>query len=128
MAIPATLVLRSKPMASSWVPVYSGSFASVLANQATLEACGIKAVISNETMKVLDPFITGGNVLNAEIRVLDSQAEEAMEILGESNPDGEYWYSKTKDPKDSGMKLLLRGVIIFSILGAFAQVIFHFIF
>ncbi len=113
-------------MASSWVPVYCGSFASVLANQATLEACGIKAVISNETMKVLDPFITGGNVLNAEIRVLDSQAEEALEILGEPNPDEEYWYSKTKDPKDAGMKLLLRGMIIFGITSAIALVIFKF--
>ncbi|NQU48788.1 MAG: hypothetical protein HQ519_09080 [Planctomycetes bacterium] len=111
-------------MASSWVPVYCGSFASVLANQATLEACGIKAVISNETMKVLDPFITGGNVLNAEIRVLDSQAEEALEILGDPNPDGEYWYSKTKDPKDAGMKLLLRGMIALVIFTTFLWLFF----
>ncbi|MBC8406809.1 MAG: DUF2007 domain-containing protein [Planctomycetes bacterium] len=114
-------------MANSWVPVYYGSFASVLANQATLEASGIKAVISNETMKVLDPFITGGNVLNAEIRVLDSQAEEAREILGEPNPDGEYWYSKTKDPRDSGMKLMLRGVIFLSVFSVIVHVIFNFI-
>lgn len=110
-------------MTDSWVRVYSGSFASVLANQATLEASGIPTVIPNETMKVLDPFITGGNVMNAEIRVPMTEAEAAVELLrpaegaDERSDDDEFWYSKPKTNQDKASNWLIKGFLLFNLAG-----------
>jgi hypothetical protein len=104
-------------MNEPWVRVYSGSFASVLANQATLEASGIPTVIPNETMKVLDPFITGGNVMDAEIRVPNTDAEMAVELLRPADSAGtedEFWYSKPKSSRDRAGNWLLKGFLIFN--------------
>jgi hypothetical protein len=65
----------------SWTMVYAGSYASVIANQATLEASGIRTFIPDSTTKVLDPMITGGACMNAELHVHISNAEHASEIL-----------------------------------------------
>ena len=68
-------------MNGSWTLVFSGNYASVLANQATLEASGISTYIPDSTTKVVDPFITGGDCLGAELHVQLDDAEEASEIL-----------------------------------------------
>lgn len=106
-------------MTEPWVRIYSGSFASVLANQATLEASGIPTVIPNETMKVLDPFITGGNVMDAEIRVPQAEAEAAVELLrpAETWADSrdEFWYSKPENSRDRSSNWLIKGFLLFNL-------------
>jgi hypothetical protein len=68
-------------MNQAWIHVYSGSYSSVLANQATLEACGIQTFVPDETTKVVDPCITGSNPVGAEIHVQEADFEAARQLL-----------------------------------------------
>ncbi len=64
-----------------WIAVFHGPFHEALAVQATLGAHGITGFIPNETMKVVDPFITGGSAMGGVVLVHFSEFETAQEIL-----------------------------------------------
>jgi hypothetical protein len=83
-------------MTQAWIHVYSGSFSSVLANQASLEASGIQTLVQGQTTEAVVPFVTGTNSTNAELHVQHTDVELAHQILestdssdpaiGEGNP------------------------------------------
>ncbi|NQU48787.1 MAG: hypothetical protein HQ519_09075 [Planctomycetes bacterium] len=83
-------------MNEAWIHVYSGSFSSVLANQASLEASGIHTLIQGQTTEAVVPFVTGTTSTNAELLVQHTDVELAHQILestdssnpaiGEGNP------------------------------------------
>ncbi|MBC8406808.1 MAG: hypothetical protein H8E15_16450 [Planctomycetes bacterium] len=108
-------------MNQAWVHVYSGSYSSVLANQASLEASGIQTFVPDTMTKMVDPFITGGNPMGAELLVLESDLEAASELLGDrdsqtSSPDlvQQVW----KDPFNRVLFIIAGVIAVIAILGS----------
>ena len=64
-----------------WVPISRRPFSQVLVLRCRLEADGLEVFLCDETMKVLDPFITGANPLAAELLVREGQAGDARACL-----------------------------------------------
>ncbi len=115
-------------MADSWTLVYAGNYSSVLANQATLEASGIETYIPDSTTKVVDPVITGGACLDAELHVHTSDVDQAAGILNTriENPErgpttAEFIQS---DPVTRnvliGFGLIIAAVVLFLVIAELA--------
>jgi len=98
-------------MNQAWIHVYSGSYSSVLANQATLEASGIQTFVPDETTKVVDPVITGSNPIGAEIHVQEADVEMARQILGPASSD-----PLSREPTPSFDAMLPRVVAVIALI------------
>lgn len=72
---------------TEWVTVFAGPFPRALALQAVLETKGIPTFMPDEMMKVMDPFITGANPLDVELRVPVDARAAAEEVLEAIPPD-----------------------------------------
>lgn len=68
---------------TKWVTLTSGSHSKILTIQALLEAHGIPTYIPDAQTKVMDPFITGANPLQLELRVPAEAAFDAKRLLEE---------------------------------------------
>jgi hypothetical protein len=71
-----------------WVTVSQGSMADVLVLQGLLESNGFPTMLRDMNIKVVDPFITGGNAFAVDLQVPDIDASEALKVLA-WRPDGE---------------------------------------
>ena len=78
----------------------SGPIPKLHIQMAVLEDAGISSWIRDETMKVVDPFITGGNVLEADLMVSVADLESACaclpqrkEVVKSSRANRLYWFS-----------------------------------
>ncbi len=98
-------------MNQAWIHVYSGSYSSVLANQATLEASGIQTFVPDETTKVVDPVITGSNPIGAEIHVQEADVEMARQILRPASSE-----SPTRESNPSFDAMLPRVVAVIALI------------
>lgn len=113
----------------SWILVYAGNYSSVLANQATLEASGIRTFIPDSTTKVVDPVITGGSCLDAELHVQIDDVEEAEKILNQNLGDGERLLSPAEIvARDPSIKrlfftlgLIFGAIVLFILISEFAS-------
>ncbi len=77
------------------VTIFTGSMAEALSLHAALRAEGFDAFLPDQTIKTVDPFITGMDALSMRISVPADQVEEARQAIrdlraaGPAAPDGE---------------------------------------
>ena len=76
-------------MSDPWVAVYSGPIANASLARSRLEAAGIPCLIPAETMKILDPFDTGGLIFDYQVTVPISAAASARKLLDDTPEDTE---------------------------------------
>ena len=67
-----------------WVTVFQGSPGAALAAQAALQSAGIPTYLPDYNLKLLDPFITGGNALAVSVQVPSDAEAAAADIVAES--------------------------------------------
>jgi hypothetical protein len=81
------------------VVLTTGSIPKLHIQMGVLEDAGISSWIRDETIKVVDPFITGGNVLDADLMVSATDLEAARaclplekEVVKNSRANRWYWF------------------------------------
>ncbi len=67
--------------------LYTGNLPELHIIRGVLEAEGIVSWIRDEQMKIFDPFITGGSVLQADLMVWEKDWTEAQACLPESKQE-----------------------------------------
>lgn len=65
------------------VTIFTGSMPEAMSLHAALRAEGFDAFLPDETIKTVDPFITGMNALSMRVAVPADQVEEAEEAIRE---------------------------------------------
>lgn len=68
-------------------PVFVGSLSEALALRASLGAMGLAVFLVDETMKSVDPFITGADVFNVGIVAACDQADRVREAIADVERD-----------------------------------------
>jgi len=76
-------------MSNGWITVYSGPIANASMARARLEAAGIPCLVPAETMKILDPFQTGGLIFDYQVTVPSSAVAAARKLLDDAPEDSE---------------------------------------
>jgi len=108
-----------------WVTVSQGSMADVLVLQGLLESNGFPTMLRDMNIKVVDPFITGGNAFAVDLQVPDIDASEALKVL-EWRPAGEHPASvattnepedELEDPAEAAVRALGNRIRFASLLG-----------
>ena len=66
-----------------WVTVFTGSFSQVLSMRTLVEGEGILTWVPDETMKTVDPFVTGVNPLGMELRVPETEVDRVGRMLAD---------------------------------------------
>lgn len=69
------------PSLAPLVPVFRGSLFEALSIQSLLESQGIYSFIPSEHMKTIDPFVTGLNAFETQVRVRTPDVPAALQIL-----------------------------------------------
>lgn len=72
------------PRTAEWVTVHVASMSQVLVLRALLENSDIPTFVPDESMKTIDPFVTGFSPLEVRLQTPASQVALAREILGNS--------------------------------------------
>ncbi len=67
-------------MSERLVTVFAGPLWEATVLQGRMEQDGVPAFLPDETIKVIDPFITGANAFDVALRVPANFEEQAMEI------------------------------------------------
>lgn len=65
----------------AWLTVAAGSMSEILALRALVEDAGIPTFVPDSMIKVIDPFITGGNVFEMRLQVPADHHAQAAELL-----------------------------------------------
>ena len=79
-------------MSDRWVTVYGGPIWEAQMVRDRLDDEGIESFLPDETTKVVDPFITGGNPLAVALQVRAPDAERAQALVAtyhKAPPEGE---------------------------------------
>lgn len=92
---------------SRWATVFHGSMAEALVCQGLLESNGVLARILDENIKVIDPFITGGNAFDVQLQVPEPRAPEARELL-DYRPEPEEKSEPREPAEERAFQLGLR--------------------
>ena len=81
-----------------WIQVHAGPIWQVQLYQGRLDAEGIQTFVPDESTKVVDPFVTGGAALMAQLMVAEDAAQRAHTIIESIKEEGPLTPDASDDP------------------------------
>lgn len=115
-------------MTSGWIEVFNGGLAEALIVQSKLEAFDIPTQLPGNSVKRMDPFITGAGPLSQSVEVPLEAAEEALALLA-ARPDGDSFQDELT-PEERELQRLsslgrnLRWAAVFAFMVPFIPALF----